>query len=371
MAAQLRSNPLDAVPSASLRLIKCVVWDLDETLWTGVLAEGAPPQPRPAVLAVIDALAARGILHSVASRNDPAAAKQLLAAPQLAARFVAPQVSWEPKDKALRRIAATLNIGLDSLAFVDDSPFERAAVASLLPEVLVLAPADVPTLPDHPEFQPGPVTAEAAQRMAMYRENEKRQAAEKAFFGSHRDFLCSCNMHLHIAPATEADVSRVYEMVQRTNQLNSTGVRYSLEDVTRRVHDPARYLCPVARLTDRFGDYGLIGAALVDRRGDAGAGWLVELLMLSCRVEGRGIPGALLRRLLARAQDAGQPTLAALYRPTPQNRQMVVLLRSLGFRAAETIAGADPLVAGATVFRRALAGPLPPDPEWLQIEGTL
>lgn len=370
MAAPLRSDPLDAAPSAPARLIKCVVWDLDNTLWTGVQAEGAPPQPRPAVLVVIDALAARGIVHSVASRNDPAVGARLLAAPELAGRFVASQVSWEPKDKALRQIAKTLNIGLDSLAFVDDSPFERAAVTALLPAVLVLAPADVPGLPDRPEFQPGPVTEEAARRGERYRKEAERREAERIFAGSRDEFMRSCNMHLHIAPATEADLPRLHEMVQRTNQLNSTGVRYSLADITRRVDDPARYLCPVARLTDRFGDYGLIGAALVDRQGDGDGGWLVELLMLSCRVEGRGIPAALLRLLLGQARDAGQPALAALYRPTPQNRQMAVLLRSLGFRAAETLAGADPLVAGATVFRRSLADPLPEYPTWLHIEAT-
>lgn len=360
-----------AAVAARPRLVKCVVWDLDDTLWTGAQAEGAPPQPHPAVLAVIDTLAARGIVHSVASRNDPATGARLLESPALAGRFVAPQVGWEPKDKALRRIAATLNIGLDSLAFVDDSPFERAAVAHLLPEVLVLAPDDVPGLPDRPEFQPGPVTPEAARRSALYREEADRQAAERAWAGSRLAFLQSCAMRLTIAPATEADVPRLNEMVARTNQLNSTGVRYSPGAVAARVAAPARFPVLTARLTDRFGDYGLIGAALVDRQGGTDGGPLVALLMLSCRVEGRGIPAALLRYLLGTAQADGHRTLEALYRPTPQNRQMVVLLRSLGFRAAGPVASADPLVAGATVFRRDLAGALPPYPEWLDIEVRL
>jgi FkbH-like protein len=353
------------------RLIKCVVWDLDDTLWSGVQAEGAPPQPRPAVLAVIDMLAARCIVHSVASRNDPATGARLLATPDLAARFVAPQIGWEPKDKALRRIAATLNIGLDSLAFVDDSPFERAAVAALLPDVLVLAPDEVPGLPDRAEFQPGPVTPEATRRTTLYQQAAAREAAEAAFAGSRVAFLRSCAMRLRIGLASEGDLPRLAEMVQRTNQLNSTGARYAPIEIARRVHDRKRYLCPVAGLTDRFGDYGLIGAALVDRQGGPDGGWLVELLMLSCRVEGRGIPAALLRWLLDQAQAAGQPALAALYRPTPQNRQMVVLLRSLGFRAAAAASAADPLVAGATIFRRPLAEPLPPYPDWLQLEVQL
>ena len=359
--------PEPAAPPAARR-VKCVVWDLDDTLWAGVQAEGAPPEPRPEVLAVIDALAARGIVHSVASRNDPATGERLLAQPALARRFVAPQIGWEPKDKALRAVAAALNLGLDSLAFVDDSPFERAAVAALLPDVLVLAPADVPGLPARPEFQAGPATTESARRTALYQEEAARRAAEAAFAGSRLAFLNSCVMRLTIRPAAEADLPRLEELVQRTNQLNSTGVRYGPADLAARLADAGRFRCPVARLTDRFGDYGLIGAALVDRPGDPAGGWLVELLMLSCRVEGRGIPAALLRRLLDEARAAGQPALSALYRPTAQNRQMAVLLRSLGFRAAGPAPSGDPLTAGATVFRRALAGPLPLYPEWLTVE---
>ncbi|HEX6606413.1 MAG TPA: HAD-IIIC family phosphatase, partial [Chloroflexia bacterium] len=180
------------------RLIKCLVWDLDETLWAGVQAEGDQPEARPAALALMDTLSRRGIVQSVASRNDPAAGARLLALPALAGRFVAPQVGWEPKDVALRRIAKELNIGLDSLAFVDDSPFERAAVAAVLPEVLVLAPADLPALAARPEFAGGPGTAEAAARTRLYQEDAARRAAERDFAGDRARFLESCTMGLEV-----------------------------------------------------------------------------------------------------------------------------------------------------------------------------
>jgi FkbH-like protein len=350
---------------ASPRLIKCLVWDLDETLWAGVQAEGAQPQPRPAALALMDELSRRGIVQSVASRNDPAAGARLLALPVLAGRFVAPQVGWEPKDVALRRIAKELNIGLDSLAFVDDSPFERAAVAAVLPEVLVLAPEDLPALAARPEFAGGPGTAEAAARTRLYQEEASRRAAERDFAGDRARFLESCAMVLEVRPATLADLPRLDELVARTNQLNSTGYRYPPEETARRVHDP-RYLVPVARLRDRFGDYGLIGAALVDRAADGA--WLVELLMLSCRVEGRGIPAALLRLLLGLAQAAGVPALDALYRANSQNRQMAILLRSLSFHATAAPSPPGPATAGATVYRRPTDPPLPAYPAWLTID---
>jgi methoxymalonate biosynthesis protein len=349
------------------KIVKCLIWDLDDTLWQGVQAEGAAPAPRPAVLAIMDELARRGIVQSVASRNDPAIGARLLAQPALVGRFVAPQVGWEPKDAALRKIARELNIGLDSLAFVDDSPFERAAVAAVLPEVLVLAPHDLPTLLDRPELAGGPGTAEAAARPRLYQEEAARREAEHDFAGDRRRFLESCAMVLTVRPATAAELPRLDEMVARTNQLNSTGYRYPPAETARRVADPVRYLVPVAWLRDRFGDYGLIGAAFVDRQAAPGA-WLVELLMLSCRVEGRGIPGALVRMLLDRTAAAGVPALDALYRANPQNRQMAVLLRSLGFRAGGVPLPNSPGATGAAAYRRTTAPPLPPYPTWLTLD---
>ena len=358
-------DPAAGVVPAAAPLVKCLVWDLDGTLWPGIQAEGAAPVPQAAWLALMERLTARGIVQSVASRNDPVAGARLLAHPALAGRFVAPQIGWEPKDGALRQIAATLNIGLDTLAFVDDSPFERAAVAAVLPEVRLFRPADLAGLAERAEFAGGSGTAEAAARTQLYQQAAERQAAERDFAGDRLRFLHSCAMVLTLRPATAADLPRLDELVARTNQLNSTGRRYAPAEIAARVGDPAAWLMPVARLQDRFGDYGLIGAALVDRR-DPGA-WAVELLMLSCRVEGRGIPAALLRWLLGQAGAAGIAALTALYRANPQNRQMALLLRQLGFHATDAAPPLDPAGAGATVYRRATAPPLPAYPAWLHL----
>ncbi|MEO5952270.1 MAG: HAD-IIIC family phosphatase, partial [Chloroflexia bacterium] len=230
-----------------LRHVKCVVWDLDNTLWYGVAVEGIEgedlPTLAPAMLDVIEELERRGIVSSVASRNDPSMREQLLSDARLKQHIVAAQVGWEPKSTALKRIAEQLNIGVDDLAFVDDSAFERAEVAYMLPRVLVLAPDEVEAALRSEALNAG-VTGESARRAEMYRAEETRKVAEASFKGSRADFLAGCDMRLSIVPATEADIARVLEMTERTHQLNSTGRRYSEEQLRERMSD-RRWLMPV------------------------------------------------------------------------------------------------------------------------------
>lgn len=344
------------------RLIKCLVWDLDNTLWPGIAAEseeGQTPIPNEHILDIIDIWERRGVVSSVASRNDPSAKERLLAHPSIQGRFVAPQISWEPKSKSIVGIAQQLNIALDSIAFIDDSPFERAEVAYMLPDVLVLAPDEVEDALARSAF-PGSVTPEAERRAEMYRQDEERKGAETSFAGSRVDFLKWCEMRLTIAKATEADLPRLVEMTERTHQLNSTGRRYTTDEVRERLEDE-RWLMPVVRLTDRFGDYGLIGAAIVDMRPPWPSDvWLAELVMLSCRVEGRGIPAALVRWIMGEAQQAGMKSLRAVYQINEQNLPVRILFRQMGFLK---IAG-DSFVTVA----RDLSEPLPDYPEWLVID---
>jgi FkbH-like protein len=350
--------------SARYDIIKCLVWDLDNTLWQGIAAESPEdelPAPDRRMLDIISLLEKRGIVSSVASRNDPSLLRLLESHPSLVGRFVASQVSWEPKSTSVRRIADHLNIGMDAIAFVDDSPFERAEVAYMLPEVLVLSPGELEQALASPAFNPPSSTEESERRAAMYRQEEQRKLAEQSFGGSRADFLRWCEMRLTIRPAVDSDLPRIVELTERTHQLNSTGRHYSAGEIAGCLRD-GRRLVPVARLTDRFGDYGLIGAALVDTRlptpQDA---WLAELVMLSCRVEGRGIPAALLRWIMGEAQRSGAQSLRAVYKVNERNLPIRLLFRQMGFAK---IAG-DDLVTVA----RDLSEPLPKYPEWLVVSG--
>ncbi|MFD7939112.1 HAD-IIIC family phosphatase [Streptomyces sp. NPDC059755] len=359
--------------------VKCVVWDLDGTLWDEIAVESATddlPTPRPSVLAAIDALAARGVLSSIASRSAPSVLDRLDAVPQVRARFLAPQVSWQDKSESLRRIAKDLGIAVDALVLVDDSPYERAEVEALLPGVRTLAPEDVPAL--LAAFEGREVTAESRERVRRYRTEETRRAEGERFEGSREEFLRWCGMRLTVGAATPDEVPRALELAARTHRLNSSGLT---PDRLRELASSDGHELYTARMTDRFGEYGIIGAALVDRtrRADGGAPaiWSVPLLALSCRVAGRGAAAAFLFRLMERAREAGAEEFRVTLRPTDANLEMRILLRQAGLRrtdAATTTATsttpaatAPATAADSAVLGRTLQGDLPRSPVWLHV----
>ncbi|MGW6521535.1 HAD-IIIC family phosphatase [Streptomyces sp. NPDC054962] len=362
--------------------VKCVVWDLDGTLWDEIAVESATddlPTPRPSALAAIDALAARGVLSSIASRSAPSVLDRLDAVPQVRARFLAPQVSWQDKSESLRRIAKDLGIAVDALVLVDDSPYERAEVEALLPGVRTLAPEDVPAL--LAAFEGREVTAESRERVRRYRTEETRRAEGERFEGSREEFLRWCGMRLTVGAATPDEIPRALELAARTHRLNSSGLT---PDRLRELASSDGHELYTARMTDRFGEYGIIGAALVDRtrRADGGAPaiWSVPLLALSCRVAGRGAAAAFLFRLMERAREAGAEEFRVTLRPTDANLEMRILLRQAGLRrtdaAATTATTATSTTPGATapataadsaVLGRTLQGDLPGSPVWLHV----
>lgn len=307
--------------------IKCVVWDLDETLWRGVLLEEPTVVPRREIVAAIQQLDERGILNSIASRNDHTAAVEQLATLGLDALFLHPQIGWQPKSESVGRIAHELNIGLDAIAFVDDQPFERAEVAYHHPDVLCVdTEAIVDAVQRWPQFRPRFITAESRQRRALYQADIHRRDAERAFAGTDEQFLATLNMTLTIWPATTQDLQRAEELTVRTHQLNSTGRTYSYEQLDQLRHDP-NHLLLVASLRDRFGSYGTIGLALVERGSDP---WHLRLLLMSCRVASRGVGTVLLNHVQSLAAEAGV-TLRGDFVENGRNRMMYVTYAFAGF----------------------------------------
>lgn len=325
-----------------MRGVKCVVWDLDNTLWDGVLLEDDLVTPREQVVAVIKELDRRGILHSIASRNDHDLAMRRLERFGFDEYFLYPQISWNPKSRAVTAIAQALNIGIDALAFVDDQDFELAEVRFALPEVLTVPVEDVGRMLDSPEFTPRFVTEESRERRRMYRSGIARDRAELEYTGNNEEFLATLDMVFTIAPAGEDDLKRAEELTVRTNQLNSTGVTYSYAELDRYRTSP-EHLLLVAGLDDRFGSYGKIGLALVDTGGPA---WRLKLLLMSCRVLSRGVGSVLLNHVLRLAGAHGCALEAELVE-TGRNRLMYVTYRFAGFtevarEGAVTIMRADP-----------------------------
>lgn len=317
--------------------VKCLVWDLDDTMWDGVILENDSVTPRPEALRALTELDRRGILHAVASRGDRATATTHLRAHGLLDRFAAVCVGWGDKSESVRRIARELNIGVDSLAFIDNDPLERAEVKHALPEVRVYAPEDMAGLPERPEFTPAVTTAESADRAALYRTERARKESEDAFDGTREEFLAWLGLEMRVWRATPDDLARAHELTVRTHQLNSTGLVYGMEEL-RELMASCDHEILVASLRDRFGDYGTIGLSVSHRRGGDS---VLRLLLMSCRVMSRGVGALFIQHVNARARAAGLRPLAEFV-ATDVNRVMLVTLRFSGFQVLDP--GPDPVV---------------------------
>ncbi len=317
-------------------MIKCVIWDLDNTLFAGTYLES--PDQRlcadPDAAGVLEKLAARGILHAIASRNPPEAAARATAL--TGHHFASVQCTWGPKSAAVEAILGDLGLTPDEAAFVDDDPLERGEVGFALPEVLVLAPEDLAEAAGWPQFSPPVVTEEARRRGELYVQRRARQEEAAAFGGSADDFLRYCGTEVRLADATPADWPRLHELSVRTHQFNSSGVPVSPEDF-------AGFDRVIAvRLSDKFGDDGLVGGCVINvTDGAAGAGvtWQVPLLMMSCRALGRGVIGALLTWIGRAAAAAGARQVAVSCVINDRNVPLRIALTSAGFRADQPVAG--------------------------------
>jgi FkbH-like protein len=325
--------------------VKCLVWDLDDTIWDGVVLEGDGNPPKHTALHALRVLDMRGILHAVASRGDFDVATAHLRKHGLEELFSEIHIGWEPKSAAVRWIAESLNINPNAIAFVDNDPVERAEVAAALPQVRCYSADELASIPELPDFTPTMVTDEACRRRERYRVERRRRTSEQTFSGSDAEFLASLELVMTVRSAAEADLARAHELTVRTNQLNTTGRTFDIDELrsfsTSECHDVL-----VASLCDRFGDYGTIGLAVSEYRGDDS---VLLLLLMSCRVMSRGVGGALIQFVVDRARHRGTRPVAEFV-PTETNRVMLVTLRFAGFDAVES--GSDRIMLAHNGIQR-------------------
>ena len=332
---------------------KCVVLDLDNTLWGGVVGDDGverlnigPGDPEgEAYLAFqhyLLLLKERGIMLAVSSKNEEANALAPFAErPEMLLRrpdFVAFHANWRPKSENLCDIAAELNIGLDALVFVDDNPAERAQVRQALPDVRVAEigsdPSEYVKLLDQTGWLDAvSISAEDVSRSRMYRENNARTAAE-AEAGDYQEDLRSLDQCAVIAPFDETSLDRITQLTNKTNQFNLTTLRRTRSELEEMMRSPD-YLTAYVRLKDRFGDNGLISVFAARRRG---AELWIELWLMSCRVFNRGVEHALSNHIVARAGAAGYKIIHGLYLPTAKNGVVREHYRALGFASAGAMA---------------------------------
>ncbi|MBB4683790.1 HAD-IIIC family phosphatase [Amycolatopsis jiangsuensis] len=335
--------------------IKCVVWDLDNTVWDGTLLEDGTVTVRPEVVAEIKRLDELGVLHSVASRNDHDAAMAQLKAAGLDEYFLYPQITWNPKSGSVERIAQALNIGLDAIAFVDDQPFELDEVAHALPAVKTVDVARLAEVLASEEFRPRFVTDESRIRRQLYRAAAERDRVAEDHQGTDEEFLSTLDMKFTIARAQREDLQRAEELTVRTNQLNSTGRTYSYDELDELRTSPEHVLL-VASLSDKYGGYGKIGLALAERGTDA---WHLRMMLMSCRVMSRGVGTVLLNHIMGLAKAEGA-TLRADFVETGRNRVMYVTYAFAGFREVSR--------AGSSLVLESDLERIQPPPPYLTVE---
>ena len=325
---------------------KCVVIDLDNTLWGGAIGDDGldgikighdyPGNVFRDIQVFIKGLRSRGFLLAIASKNEEQVALQALEShPDMVLRrgdFAASFINWEPKPVNLRRIAAFLNIGIDSLIFIDDNPVERAQVRAELPMVEVPElPADVTrwldTLQRVERLDRAALTAEDARRGDMYAADAgRRQLQESA--ASIGEFLQSLGMIAEVGVCDARTLDRIHQLIQKTNQFNLTSRRYTKDEVRRMADDPGRAVAWL-RLQDRYGDMGLVCVGII---ADAGGGtWEIDTLLMSCRVMDRQVERAFLAYLAEIARDRGGKLLRGVYVPTPKNGPVHGFFEAHGF----------------------------------------
>jgi FkbH-like protein len=363
----LAKSVSDIIAERIGRSVKCVILDLDNTLWGGILGDVGYDGIEVGEVSNIGLvyrrfqnallqLRQRGIILAVCSKNDEANVRRVLAEhPDMVLResdFVKISANFADKVTNIRDIQAALNISLDSMVFIDDSAFERDFVRTALPEL------QVPEMPEDPAdfvaaltmwnlFETGSSSAEDAARTAFYLANVTRQALqEKA--SDLPAYLRALDMVAEIRPFDGFTTPRASQLFQRSNQFNLTTIRYSEADLKAIAGDPD---CDTftLRLQDRLGDNGIVAAVIARGAGEA---LHVDSWIMSCRVLGRRVEQATLDILAGLARARGCRRLTGEYRPTSKNAMVAGLYADLGFAAEREDGGARFFTLELSGYRR-------------------
>ena len=349
----LASNIVNIICAHRGQVVKCIVLDLDNTLWGGVVGDDGVERIQlnahgegegfHRLQLYLKELKQRGVLLAVCSKNDLANAlapferhPEMVLKREDFACFIA---NWEDKAHNLQVIQETLNIGLESMVFLDDNPFERNLVRGLLPAVIV------PELPEDPAdyvrsiaelelFEVTNFSAEDQQRAELYRKEAVRKEQQSSF-STVEEFLQSLDMRMSVAPFDEYQLPRIAQLMQRSNQFNLTTCRRS-EGECSALRDNSNYLTFSVTLADRFGDHGLISIVIAEIRGGELA--LTDWLM-SCRVLKRGVEQAVMNHVFQCAGELGVREVSGEFHPTAKNGMVSDFFGQFGFTSVSQSGG--------------------------------
>jgi len=348
---------------------KVLVFDCDNTLWGGIVGEDglegikcsaatAEGQPFSEVQSIALALRKQGILLALCSKNNPADVDEAFGRhPDMQLRnehFAAKRVNWNDKASNLREIAAELNLGLESIVFVEDSEFEAELVEQSLPQVRVLrvpesiaeyAPMIRAALP---LFYTSTRTDEDTRRVSMYAEERKRES-EQGKFGTVDEYLESLDLKISVSVNEPSHIARIAQLTQKTNQFNLTTKRYTETEI-REFCSSAEWRVYSFSLADRFGDFGITGAALA-KIDTALASGSIDTLLLSCRVLGRNAEIKFFDAIVEDLRANGVEQLNATFIPTAKNMQVESFYDRRGFAVSANGTGAKSYAINVSAYR--------------------
>ncbi len=331
---------------------KCLVLDLDNTLWGGVIGEDGmngimlnntkEGSQYYRFQKMVKNLSSLGVLLAICSKNNELDAMEVFHChPYMLLKpedFVTMKINWNSKTDNIKAIARELNIGLNSLVFIDDSPFERDLVKSQLPEVCVPdVPADSTKIPSwfyqeqKKYFTTLHLTEEDQKKTEMYHSQKNREEQKKRS-SSLEEYLSSLHMVLDFRTAKESDIPRVVQLLQKTNQFNVATKRYTEREVKQFLANSS-YWVYIASLKDRFGDNGKVAVVIVKLENDSA---IIDSFLMSCRVMGRMIENHIITVLEQHLKKQGITSVYASYIPTQKNKPVAQLWDSLGYSLLQT-----------------------------------
>ena len=342
------ANDLMSYVIATLGLSKkCIVLDLDNTLWGGIVGEdgfdGIKLGPQPPGNAYLEfqrnllALFQRGIILAINSKNNADdALKVIREHPYMILReenFASLKINWNDKVANMKEIAEELNIGLDSIVFFDDDPVNREYMKMNLPQVKTV---DLPSDPaqysevlqEINEFDVLHITKEDAKRGQMYIQQRQRKELEHSSLNLH-DFLKNLNIKITIKKTNNFTIPRISQLTLKTNQFNLTTKRYQEEDIRKFANDD-KIIVGCAQVEDKFGNNGITGVFIVKK--EKPTEWLLDTFLLSCRIIGRDVEKVILNYIIETAKKNGIKKIKAQFIPTQKNKPAESLLPNCGFK---------------------------------------
>ena len=316
---------------ANTTKVKCVAWDLDNTFWNGTFIEQETVAVKEEAVNLVKKLDERGIIQTIISKNDFDPCWEKLKTLEMDKYFLVPAINWDQKSKNLSKIVEKLNIGLDTIAVIDDSPFERSEIVNALPQVRVYSEKEIDNILSYEEFNVL-ISEESKDRRNKYQREAQRIETQEKFAGSYEDFLISCNMVVEaFVPGTDQEIERCFELIQRSNQLNLSTIRYSRPEFSSLLAD--KQVLPIGiRCEDKFGDYGLIGFSSINVSNNIP---VMENLVLSCRIAQKRVEHTYMKSITALLRNNGYKELCVKLTLTAKNGPLCKVFSELPFTVKE------------------------------------